>query len=413
MNGSWSDYDADGILDLFVAYGYQFDTQRFDDALFRGLGGGNFAAASTNEVGSLVADQLPTWSGIWFDCDDDGDQDLLVIHGGALPRLHRNNGDGTFTRIKGGSLETAGGDGAAAVGDYDNDGRLDVFLTFGTLGRTALHRNLGGGVFSNVTAAAGIPLPGGTWPLGSWTDFDNDGHLDLLVATWETNALYRGRGDGTFQPVDLGNLQTDGNRTVTGAWGDYDHNGFPDLLLSCGDAVPNENHLYRNNGNSNHWLKVKLQGTASNRSGIGAKVRVQATLGGRTVRQMREITGNAAGSGAQQLVAEFGLGDATRATTVRIEWPSGTVQELASVAAGQVLDVIEPLPWKLAARPVAEGIRLEVRGPANDSAQVQWSSSLKTWSFAADVTTDATGFAAWVLTPEVQGGGRFYRIRKP
>ncbi|MBL8208842.1 MAG: VCBS repeat-containing protein, partial [Blastocatellia bacterium] len=87
----------------------------------------------------VVDDSLPTWWSVWFDADDDGAQDLLVVHGGVAPRLHRNNRDGTFTRLSGGSLATAWGDGIAAVADFDNDGRLDVFLTQATTGRSTLH----------------------------------------------------------------------------------------------------------------------------------------------------------------------------------------------------------------------------------------------------------------------------------
>ena len=104
--------------------------------------------------------------------------------------------------------------------------------------------------------------------------------------------------------------------------------------------------LYRNDGNGNQWLKVKLVGMASNRSGIGAKVRVSAVLN-RNLNpnptwQMREISGNSSSSGWQGLVAHFGVGQATNIDTVRIEWPSGIVQEMTTVAPKQLLIVTEP-----------------------------------------------------------------------
>jgi hypothetical protein len=99
------------------------------------------------------------------------------------------------------------------------------------------------------------------------------------------------------------------------------------------------NHLYQNNspavGNTNHWLKVKLNGQASNRSGIGAKIRVKATIAGRDLWQMREMTGNGYSQTCPGLVAHFGLGDAAKADIVRVEWPSGNVPELTDVTAGQ------------------------------------------------------------------------------
>ncbi|MBL8208841.1 MAG: VCBS repeat-containing protein, partial [Blastocatellia bacterium] len=171
--------------------------------------------------------------------------------------------------------------------------------------------NLGNGTFADQTAQAGIQRPGGDWPQGSWVDYDNDGWLDLFLTTYETNALYRSRGDGTFQFVDVGNLRTDGDRVSSSAWGDFDGDGFPDILLPCGDTVATRNHLYRGGTNGNHWLKVRLVGTTSNRDGIGAKVRVRATLGGRTFWQLREVSGNSAPGGAQQLLPHFGLGNST------------------------------------------------------------------------------------------------------
>jgi hypothetical protein len=101
--------------------------------------------------------------------------------------------------------------------------------------------------------------------------------------------------------------------------------------------VPND--LYHNNGNGNHWLLAKLVGTASNRSAIGAKVRVQATIWGQSVRQMREVSGTPL---AGDLRVHFGLGDATNVETIRVEWPSGQVTEMHNVAAGQILTITEP-----------------------------------------------------------------------
>jgi hypothetical protein len=127
--------------------------------------------------------------------------------------------------------------------------------------------------------------------------------------------------------------------------GDYDNDGFPDLFMVCGSDYARLNHLYRNNlaatGNGNHWLKVKLNGQASNRSGIGAKIRVKATIGGREIWQVRELTGNGCSQTCPGLIAHFGLGDATQADIVRVEWPSGNVQELTDVTADQLRTITE------------------------------------------------------------------------
>src|SRR5262249_14035468 len=125
------------------------------------------------------------------------------------------------------------------------------------------------------------------------------------------------------------------------AWGDYDNDGFLDLFVANGGVVRSENNfLYHNNGNSNSWLKVKCIGTVSNRSAIGAKLHATATINGKTVRQLREIS---AGNGSCQnaLEVHFGLGNATNVDTLRIEWPSGTVQELRNVPTKRFLTVTE------------------------------------------------------------------------
>jgi hypothetical protein len=117
--------------------------------------------------------------------------------------------------------------------------------------------------------------------------------------------------------------------------------GFLDLFVAKGAHASENNCLYRNNGNSNSWLKVKLLGTVSNRSAIGAKVRVKAMIGGKTFWQLREIS---SGSGFAQnaLEAHFGLGNATNIDTLRIEWPSGITQEFHDVGTNQLWTQVEP-----------------------------------------------------------------------
>ncbi|MEI2723255.1 MAG: CRTAC1 family protein [Verrucomicrobiota bacterium] len=165
----------------------------------------------------------------------------------------------------------------------------------------------------------------------AWTQ---DFFHDLCSAT--PPGLYRNNGNCSFTLNDVGSPTS-----VVGGWhvlGDYNNDGFLDIFVAFG---PNKrNLLFRHNGNANHWLKVKLDGRASNRSGIGAKVRVNATIGGTNFWQMREISGQGLGLD-NGLLAHFGLGDATNVTTLRIEWPSGIVQVVTNVTANQFLTVVE------------------------------------------------------------------------
>src|SRR5204863_6109196 len=122
-----------------------------------------------------------------------------------------------------------------------------------------------------------------------------------------------------------------------------DNDGFLDLFVSNGWGTKSENNfLYRGNPNTNAWINFKLVGTVSNRSAIGAKVRVKATIGGKTFWQMREISGGSNYGSQNDMRASFGLGDATKVDLVQIEWPSGIVQTMTNVSAKQLLTITEP-----------------------------------------------------------------------
>jgi hypothetical protein len=190
------------------------------------------------------------------------------------------------------------------------------------------------------------------------------------------------------------------------AWGDYDNDGFLDLIVANGllFTAPEQNFLYHNEGNANHWIQVKCVGTTSNRSGIGAKVRVRATIGGKNFWQLREIN---AGNGlcGNAIDAHFGLGDATQADTARVEWPSGTVQELHNLAAGQFLTVTEP--------PRIEAVgagQFRLRGWKGQEFRIDASTDLEEWvPFQTVASSDSTGVVS--VTDQNASGftRRFYR----
>jgi hypothetical protein len=344
----WADYDRDGFIDLFAANSFAgFGNPSRSDCLYRNEGDGSFTKMTTNQVGMVVGDEAPTGPFSWADYDNDGWPDLWVGSANATSTptgrqyLWHNDGDGTFSLVSAGSLNSNLAKGNGLWADYDNDGDLDLFLTDYTGGANSLHRNEGGLTFTDVSGAAGVAKAMGAW-VAAWGDFDNDGFLDLMVPSFTNpgGVLYRNNGDGTFTSADVGSPVRDSVNGVGVAWADYDNDGFLDLLITSESAGPN--FLYRNSGNGNHWMKVKLVGTASNRSAIGAKVRVQATIREQTIWQMREITGNSGEDGGSGgLVAHFGLGDSATVDTLRIEWPSGIVQELQDVEVNQILEVVE------------------------------------------------------------------------
>ncbi len=284
--------------------------------------------------------------------------------------LYHNNGDGTFTRITDGIVvndpanSPVGcdcGSYGCAWGDYDNDGFLDLFVT-------------------------------------------NEGHPGLVPTV--VNFLYHNNGDGSFTKITTGKPVTEYSDSWGSAWGDYDNDGFLDLFVSRGDG--RGNYLYRNLGSSNSWLRVKLIGTVSNRAAIGAKVRVKATVRGVSQWQLRQIAVGSVLHGHDELQANFGLGDATNIDTVRIEWPSGTVQEFQNVAPKQFLTITEP-PRLLAG--ITNGTpQFTIKGGRGFNYQIDTSTDLSTWSPFGTVTiTNQNGTAPIIDTNAPEASSRFYR----
>jgi hypothetical protein len=428
FNAAWADYNLDGYLDLFVT-NLDIDQPK-RNYFYQNNGDGSFKKLTTNEVGSILADTGRMASVAWADYDNDGDPDLFITRplydGTSL--LYRNNGDGTFQKMSGNNVGDIvrdngqginGGSSGISWGDYDNDGDLDLFVAVGAEARVApsnlLWRNNGNGTFSRMSTnevGAIVGEPGAsTSP--AWADYDNDGWLDLFVVRpglqgiGADNLLFRNNGDGTFAKVTTGSPVHDSGSEWGMAWGDFDNDGFMDLFV-CNGYNPfatstQSNVLYRNNGNTNHWLKLALVGTVSNRSAIGAKVRVKTTSGGKTFWQLREVSGSGNGFSFQDMRPNFGLGQAALAETVRIEWPSGIVQELQNVTANQILTVTEPA-------------RLKVSGPGAFRVQswkgmafeVQASIDLKQWSPLTTVT-NLTGTLEFTDPDAASHLRRFYR----
>ena len=170
--------------------------------------------------------------------------------------------------------------------------------------------------------------------------------------------------------------------------------------------------LYHNNGNGNHWIEFRLIGTRSNRAAIGAKVRVHATINGQSFWQMREVSGGDGNMGQNSLHVHVGLGNATNAELVRIEWPSGTVQELPNVAAQQFLTVTEPggEPQLAATRENGQ-VQLTLTGKQGSRYAIETSTALNNWiSAALTVTvTNANGAVTFPAPSATSEAQRFYR----
>jgi hypothetical protein len=271
------DFNGDGLLDIFVPNWDQ------PPRLYRQTPAGTFFKLASAEVGSILANPVHSWNVAWVDYDNDGDLDLWFMESRGNTRLHRNDGKGFFSLATPASFaQSPGGQGVWA--DFDNDGYPELFVGGDTetgVRPNALYRGTAGQDFQNVAAQTGVALTMATLA-SAVGDYDNDGWLDIFAVHYyegaanpaKTNVLFHNRGDGTFEVVDVGSPIRDGADLRIGArWVDYDNDGFLDLFMTCGTTLgipsttyPRLNHLYRNNlaatESPNHWLKVKLNGQA-------------------------------------------------------------------------------------------------------------------------------------------------------
>ncbi|MFC1547883.1 FG-GAP-like repeat-containing protein [Candidatus Neomarinimicrobiota bacterium] len=342
QGAAWADYDNDGDLDLFVAN--YVDTEV--NFLYNNSGPGGTPAYSFTRVTGEPWDSDASISrtGAWADYDNDGDLDLLVANSTNKANfLYQNNGPGSGFTFSGAAVGPVVTDTTASLGvawgDFDNDGDLDLYAANAVNQPNILYQNDGNGSFSKAPAAVGPIVTDELYSYsGNWADIDNDGDLDLLVGNAGNNAVYINEGDGTFSSVATGLLVTDGTSTYGTAWGDYNNDGLLDLYNANRNGP---NRLYAANAgeNTNHWINLSLAGTESNRSGVGAKVRVKAA--GSPGWQMRQVSTSNGWLSQNSLNVEFGLGTATIIDSIVIAWPSGIVQILTGVDADQFLLVLE------------------------------------------------------------------------
>ena len=372
----WGDFDGDGHLDLYVTYWIDgsppsmkgnwhggikeaFTSQARSHRLFQNNGNGTF-----NEATHLLGESPVHGAGLavgFLDYNDDGRPDLYVVNDfGPFIRpntLYRNAGpvgdSWRFVDIsRKANVDAAISGMGLAVGDYDGDGWLDMFVT--NLGQNVLYRNREGETFEEMTGQAGVGRAAiqGKQSVGwgtAFLDFDNDGLLDLYFVAGslypeadaagryppdQPNALFHNRGGGTFRDVSEATGAGHAGCARGLAVADFDGDGFLDLLVANYDQRP---VLLRNSGNDRGWLQVRLVGTRSNRDGIGA--RLSLTAGGR--RQVREIQSGTSFLSQNSLTAHFGLGQAGLIDELKVRWPSGVTQTLTDLAPNRTITVHE------------------------------------------------------------------------
>ncbi len=347
---AWGDYDQDGWLDLYVTNSTDFVvnaavTKR--NQLWHNLGDGTFERITT---GAPVSDADISRSVQWIDYDQDGDTDLFVSNEeNERNRLYENN-NGTFTNVSNPVTSVVRSSTGSSWADIDNDGDLDLFVANFSNQDNQIFRNNGDGSFTAINSGPQSNDDGCSFG-SAFGDFDNDGDLDLFVTNGFCgnglqNFLYKNNGSGSFSRDDSSIEDLSTQCSFGAAWGDYDNDGFLDLIVanckgSNSQSQP-RNTLLHNLGNDNNWIKFRLEGRVSNRSAIGARIRLKAQIDGDEVWQTRVISAQTGYNGQNSLTAHFGLKDANVVDSVEVYWPSGLISRRGPLGIGTTYELLEP-----------------------------------------------------------------------
>lgn len=339
---AWGDYNNDGLLDLYVTNSAGIKK----NYLYHNDGNNTFSKII---VGDHVNDANFSRNISWVDIDSDGDLDLFVTNeNGQNENIYRNDGVNNFTKLTNGALLNDGGNtNSSSWADFDNDGDLDVFLA-NDFGFNSLFKNEGNFIFTKILNDTVAKTPARSFS-SAWSDIDNDGDLDLFVTnsfatgTKLVNYFYINDGQGNFTRNNTDIVAKDSSWSYGCAFGDYDNDGFEDLsVATCRfNGIDFPDFLYHNNGNSNNWITLKLIGTSSNKSAIGAKVKIRSIINGNPVWQLREISSQSSYCGQNDIRIHFGLSNATAIDSLLIIWPLGLIEMYTNVSTNQFLTLIE------------------------------------------------------------------------
>jgi hypothetical protein len=377
-SAAFFDLDRDGLLDLYVAnyvdaapennpvcilkgvraYCHPSQYRGVSDRLYKNLGNGRFRDIS---VASGIHNSKGKGLGVSAaDFDGDGWVDIYVANDSVGNFLYKNNRNGTFTDVTMASGTGYNGEGqpeasmGVAVGDYNRDGKPDIFVTNYDTETNAFYRNDGNLVFTDVRWSSGVAALDHFW-LGFGTgflDFDNDGDLDLLIVNGhvidnieaiqpefryaQPLQLLENQNDKFVENAAFGRYASGHPRVGRGAcFGDIDNDGDIDVVVTNSGEKPTL--LINRCDGSNHWILLKLIGTQSNGDAVGATVQVVTEQGVQT----SQIAGGGSYLSAGDLRLHFGLGSSKVIQSLIIRWPDGLEETKHNVAVNQILSIVE------------------------------------------------------------------------
>lgn len=335
---SWGDYDNDGYLDVFICV----RDSNIPNILYRNNGDKTFSLV--NDEAGLLSEGYMSFCSVFLDYDNDGDQDIYVSNDKYANRnlMYKNNGDGTFTEVGVQSGTAVSIDAmTVTVEDLNYDGWLDIYVT-NDPNNNVLFINNGDGTFTDMAQSYQVTFNSTSWG-AVFLDADNDKDLDLYVSgegngtasPFLSSAFYENMNSSFFQ-LDNSAVPNDYSYSYGNAIGDTDNDGYPEIVVNNIDH--NNIFVWKNNTNtSNNWLKVKLEGTTSNRNGVGSFIEISIN-GNKQYRYTCIGEGYLSQNSATE---QFGLGSDTVIDYVKVKWLSGIEDTMYNVSANQNLNIIE------------------------------------------------------------------------
>jgi tetratricopeptide (TPR) repeat protein len=355
----WADIDNDGYLDLFIA------NERSPAQLFHNKGDGTF-----EEIGHAAGiDQTAFSKGVTAaDYDHDGFVDFYVTNQNGVNFLYHNNGNKTFTEVgRQAGVQAPSFSFATWFFDYDNDGWPDLFVDsyLSSIDESVktyvggphnaetlkLYRNKHDGTFEDVTAQVGLDKV--FMPMGAnFGDIDNNGYLSIYLGVGQPSftallphVLLRNNEGKSFVDITQSSGTGELHKGHGIAFADLSRQGHEDIVAEIGGAVPSDKHsmrVFENPGNTNDWLNVRLVGVKSNRSAVGAEIKVTVQDGNEAQRSIYRTVGETSSFGANPMEQHIGLGHDAHAVTVDVWWPTtGTRQHFAGIEKNQYLEIKE------------------------------------------------------------------------